>query len=221
MISNTARIAAILAVFIAGSCTEVNDGSALRADGAYNHPIAVEPATKSLTVSFSPGDAGLMPEDSVRFDNFVHGYLAGGGTGAMNVSVPDGPGSQAAIEYFGERLAEAGIPRARIMVGTHQGVVGRVELGYIAYTAKADDCGDWSDNAGDTLSNLPMQNFGCSVQHNIAAQVEDPRDLIQPRGMSPTDATRRTMIVNAYEKGTPTAATKTQDQSVAVSEVHQ
>lgn len=206
--SNTARIAAILAVLIAGSCTEMNDGTALHADGAYNHPITVEPATKSLTVSFAPGDAGLMPEDSMRFDQFVQGYLAGGGTGAMNVSVSDGPGSSEAIQYFGERLAQAGIPRARIMVGTHQGVTGRVELGYIAYTAKTDDCGDWSENAGDTLSNLPMANFGCSVQHNIAAEIDNPEDLLQPRALGPADAVRRNTVQGHYQKGEITQAEK-------------
>lgn len=214
MMSNTARIAAILAVFIAGSCTEMNDGTDLHADGAYNHPITVEPATKSLTVSFAPGDAGLMPEDSLRFDQFVHGYLAGGGTGAMNVSVPDGPGSSEAIQYFGERLASAGIPRARIMVGTHQGVVGRVELGYIAYTAKTDDCGDWSENAGDTLSNLPMANFGCSVQHNIAAQIDDPQDLLQPRALGPADPVRRNGEIDKYQKGQVTQADKNKSDKV-------
>jgi pilus assembly protein CpaD len=133
----------------------------------------------------------------------------------MNVSVPDGPGSSDAIQYFGERLAAEGVPRARIMVGTHQGVAGHVELGYIAYTAKADECGDWSENAGDMLSNEPMPNFGCSVQHNLAAQIENPQDLIQPRALVAGDAVRRNGVMGHYQKGEVTQADKhTGDKSV-------
>jgi pilus assembly protein CpaD len=220
MTKNSKRVAAVFAVLLAGSCAGPNSGNSPMADGAANHPITVEPATKSLQVSFSAGDAGLMPDDSARFDEFVQSYLSSDGTGAMNVSVPDGPGSAATIEYFGERLASAGVPRSRIMVGTHQGGNGHVELGYMAYVAHVDSCGDWSQNAGDTLSNMPMPNFGCSVQHNIAAQIDNPRDLVVPRAMGATDATRRNGVVTAYEKGTPTSATKTPDQSVAVSDVH-
>jgi pilus assembly protein CpaD len=64
-----------------------------------------------------------------------------------------------------------------------------------------------------------MANFGCAVQHNLAAQIENPRDLVEPRALGTSDAMRRATVMNAYEKGTPTAAAKTADQSVAVSNV--
>ena len=78
---------------------------------------------------------------------------------------------------------------------------------------KPTPCGDWSRNAGDTASNLPMPNFGCASQHNLAAMVTDPRDLVSPRAMGPSDAARREIVMQAYQAGKPTAATKTADQS--------
>jgi pilus assembly protein CpaD len=57
------------------------------------------------------------------------------------------------------------------------------------------------------------------VQHNIAAQIENPRDIVEPRALGSSDAMRRATVMDAYEKGAPTAATKNADQSVAVSDV--
>jgi pilus assembly protein CpaD len=218
--SDVMRAAAFAAVLLAGSCAGPDGGRDLVADPDVNHPIVVEQASKTLDLSFSPGDAGLMPDDSARFDEFVSGYLARGGTGSISVAVPAGAGSSQAIEYFGERLAAAGVPRARIMVGTRNTVGNTVELGYVGYVAHTDPCGDWSEDAADNFENQPMPNFGCSVQHNIAAQVEDARDLASPRALGATDATRRSVVIGNYQKGAPTAATKTADQSVAVSDVH-
>lgn len=222
-ISDAMRAAAIAAVLLAGSCAApFNDGNGLMNDPDVNHPIVVEPQAKSVRLSFAAADAGLMPDDSARFDEFVGGYLASG-NGAISVTVPNGPGSQQSIAYFGERLASAGVPRERIMVGTRDVADGdyRVELSYVGYVAHTDPCGDWSENANDTGSNLPMKNFGCAVQHNLAAQVDDPRDFIDPRAMGPTDAMRRSTVIGNYQKGTPTPATKNADQSVSVSDVKQ
>jgi len=66
-----------------------------------------------------------------------------------------------------------------------------------------------------------MPNFGCAVQHNIAAQVADPRDLAQSRGLGPSDTTRRMQLLSKYEQGQSTATVKSKDQSGAVSDVGQ
>src|SRR5262249_49669927 len=136
------------------------------------------------------------------------------------VTAPAGPAAQQTLSYFGERLAAAGVPRSRIMVGTRNDGDGRVELSYVGYVAHTDGCGDWSSQqASDTASNLTMENFGCAVQHNIAAQIANPRDLVDSPALGQSDAMRRATVMGAYEKGTPTAANKNADQSVAVSDV--
>jgi pilus assembly protein CpaD len=218
--SDAMRAAAIAAVLLAGSCAApVNNGAGLTDDPDMNHPIVLDTAPKSVRLSFSAADAGLMPEDAARFDAFVAQYKSDG-TGAVSVTAPSGPTAQQTLSYFGERLVAAGIPRSRIMVGTREDGDWRVELRYVGVAAHAANCGDWStQQASDTASNLPMANLGCAVQHNIAAQIENPRDIEEPRVLGPSDAMRRATVMNAYEKGTPTAATKNADQSVAVSDV--
>jgi pilus assembly protein CpaD len=141
--------------------------------------------------------------------------------------VPEGSYSAATISYFGERLADMGVPREHMLVGTHEVVNGdtRVELGYVGYAAHTDRCGDWSENLADTGQNTPQPNFGCAVQQNVAAMVADPRDLIEPRGLGDSDAARRTTVVGKYEQGNTTAADKNKadknnEQSGTSSEVH-
>jgi pilus assembly protein CpaD len=211
------RIAAIGAVLLAGSCASPSEDDA-KADAGVHHPIAVEPHYSSIKVSFSAPQAGLLPDDSARFEAFVADYLSRG-SGSISVSAPQGGGSSAALSYFGARLFQMGVPRSHILVGTREDSDSRVEIGFIAYAAAVDPCGDWSDDVAHTFRNRTSKNFGCAVQHNIAAQVADPRDLIEMRPSDPADAARRVQVLDNYEKGKVTAAEKSKDQSGAVSEV--
>jgi pilus assembly protein CpaD len=212
------RVASLLAVLAAGSCASPNDAGTLMDDPTANHPIQVLPNYHTLRVGFSGSDAGLMPDDAQRFDAFVADYMQHG-NGAISVSAPAGRDTSVAIEYFGERLVAAGVPRERILVGTKDSGDGKVELGYIGYQASAGACGDWSANLAFTLDNQVSPNLGCAVQHNIAAQVADPRDLIAPRTMGPGDAARRATVYDNYKAGKPTGAQHSSEQSGSVSEV--
>ena len=217
---NVLRYASVAAVLLAGSCTAPMNELTLSNDGAINHPITVESHYNSIKLPFAAAAAGLLPDESARFEDFVAGYLAHA-SGSISISPPAGGDATAAIRYFAERLAELGVPRSRIMVGTHQISDGsaQVEIGYFGYLAQVDPCGDWSKDLANTAANQTSPNFGCATQHNIAAQVADPRDLIQPRTASAGDATRRATMLGNYEKGKVTAADKSQDQSAKVSDV--
>jgi pilus assembly protein CpaD len=214
------RIAAIGAVLLAGSCAgPTHDGEGWSSDGAVNHPILVAPQYSAIKLNFSAPEAGLLPDDAARFEAFVADYMSRG-SGSISVSAPQGADAAAALTYFGTRLFNMGVPRSRILVGTHDAADARVEIGFIAHTARTDPCGSWSEDLSKTYDNSTAKNFGCAVQQNIAAQVADPRDLIEMRPTDPSDAARRATVVQKYEKGEPTAAEKTRDQSGAVSDVN-
>ena len=203
------RAAALAAVLMAGSCSVTNDGSMISEDGARNHPIMVEPSYRDLKVQFTGGTEGMNSDDAAKFEAFIADYRAHG-NGSLGISVPNGPASRAAITYFGERAAATGISRDKILVSTRDTANGdtRVDLSYIAYTARTEACGDWSENLAFSGDNLTPKNFGCSVQHNIAAMVADPRDLLAPGAMGPVDTARRATVMDKYEKGEITQATK-------------
>lgn len=215
------RVASLLAALAAGSCaTPYNGGDGPMEDPVVNHPITVEPSFRSLKLAFSAPNAGLMPDDSQHFNDFVADFIAHG-NGSISITVPAGRDAPATITYFGDRMAAAGVPRDRILVGTRDMVGGdaRVELGYVSYQASTGPCGDWSESLTYTAGNHPSPNFGCAVQHNIAAQVADPRDLMAPQPLGSGDAARRAVVYDNYKNGKPTGAMKTDEQSGAVTDI--
>lgn len=220
---NTLRVASLAAVLVAGSCTAPNavvEEPRVFADGAVNHPISVAPGYRTLKLAYPGPHATLGSNETMQLEEFAQDYQAHG-NGTLTLSAPRGPDSSETIEYFASQLLQLGVPRERLLVGTHDAGPGdgRVEIGYVSYVAHTEPCGNWTQDATDTEDNLPMPDFGCSVQHNIAAMVADPRDLVSPREMSPADATRRNAVVKQYETGKTTSADKTSAQSGAVSDV--
>jgi pilus assembly protein CpaD len=218
---NRLRVASLLLALVAGSCSSASSDDQPQQpafeDGAANHPITSEPSYRTLKLA---NTIQLSNSDVVDLATFVDDYMTRG-AGAISISVPAGPNSAQVITSLGEHIAELGVPRARILVGVQDqgGPDARVEIGFITYEARLEPCGDWSVNAADTSENLPMPNFGCSVQHNIAAEIADPRDIDQSRGLGPADAERRMQVLGKYEQAQTTSAQKTQDQSGAVSDV--
>lgn len=212
------RALAVGSVLVAGSCSVANDGNTISLDGARNHPILVEPSYRDLKVGYAGSTDGLSPQDAAKFDAFVADYRVHG-NGSLAISVPSGAGSRAAITFFGERAAMSGISRDKILVTTREAgnADPRVDVSYIAYTARTAPCGDWSENESYTVENHTSANFGCAVQHNIAAMVADPRDLLGPGAMGPVDTNRRAAVMEHYGKGEVTAATKGPDQSAEIS----
>jgi len=192
--------------------------AAVFADGAANHPISVEPSPRSIRIALA--ERGIAPADELPLSSFVSDYLENG-NGSISISAPRGAYSQPGVEELTERLVRMGVPRSRILVGTGESPAydGQVELSYLSYGAHTDACSNWSDDADKTVDNLPMPDFGCATQHNMAAMVADPRDLVQARPMGPADATRRQTILQTYEKGAVTAAQKTEEQKSSVSDV--
>ena len=216
------RAVTLASILVAGSCSVTNDDVPLSLDGARNHPIAVEPSFRDLKMQFLGGADGISMDDAVKFDAFLADYRLHG-NGSLGISVPNGAASRAAIAYFGERAAATGISRDKILVTTRDAGNGdpRVDVSYIAYTARTQACGDWSENEAITFDNRTPKNFGCSVQQNIAAMVADPRDLLGPGAIGPLDTQRRTNVMDHYEKGEITQAAKARDQSADVSSVSQ
>ena len=203
------RTAAVLSVLVAGSCSAMNDGATISEDGARNHPITVEPSYRDLKVQYTGGGDGMSGDDAIKFDAFLADYRTHG-NGSLGISVANGAAAHNAITFFAERAAATGISRDKILVSTHDVSNGdmRVDVSYIAYKATADTCGDWSEDLAFTMENQTSKNFGCAVQHNIAAQVADPRDLLGPREAGTVDTARRAVVIDLYENGKPSAAVK-------------
>ena len=223
-LEDSVRATALTGMLVAGTCAAPTaDPNGMMEDGAVNHPILVEPSFRDLKVSY--GGAGMSDQDAVKFDAFLADYRVHG-NGSLGISVPNGAAARDAITFFAERAAATGISRDRILVSTRDAASGdnRVDVSYIAYTARTDKCGDWSENVAYTADNQTPRNFGCATQQNIAAMVADPRDLLGPRPMDASDTNRRMTVMGAYEQGKITSAEKRKgdlgnEQSASVTSV--
>jgi pilus assembly protein CpaD len=96
-----------------------------------------------------------------------------------------------------------------------------VILTYESFEAISPECGHWQQNTANTYANRPFPNFGCASQQNLAAMVANPRDLVEPRGMTPADAGRRDVVLGAWRKGEKTQSERSKDDTGQVSEQKQ
>jgi pilus assembly protein CpaD len=218
MTQNLFRGLCLAAVLAAGSCTVPFTKDADNFDDpAVNHPLLVEPSYQSVKLSYAGGN--LDPADASKLDNFISDYRLHG-NGKIAISVPGGPGMEQIATSLATQINEMGVSRDRILVATRDAAGdSRVELNYISYQAHTAACGDWSENLAFTADNRTAANFGCATQHNIAAMVSDPRDLLGPRPMDGGNAARRRAVIGNYETGKATAAEKSADQKSTISDV--
>src|SRR5882757_3215114 len=88
-----------------------------------------------------------------------------------------------------------------------------IRLNYPKISAVAGPCGLWPEDLGPSIDNKswfdnkPYYNFGCSNQRNLAAMVDNPADLVQPRPETPAYWPRRNAAFEKYKKGTATTTT--------------
>jgi pilus assembly protein CpaD len=121
-------------------------------------------------------------------------------------------------------LVATGVPAAGVVVrGYHPPNVNlaTIRITYPRISAQAGPCGLWPADIGpsfnrDHFENQPWWNAGCATQRNLAAMVDNPADLVQPRGETPVYTMRRTTVVEKYRTGSPTA---TQDPTADAAKI--
>ncbi len=85
------------------------------------------------------------------------------------------------------------------------GSLATIHVIYPKIGAQAGPCGLWPDDIGPSANrnyfeNAPPWNQGCATQRNLAAMVDNPADLVQPRAETPPYQMRRTTVMEAYRR---------------------
>jgi len=205
-----------------GACTLTNDvttvGSVAPNDYRLRHPIAIQEANRSIDIFVGNSRGGLSASQRTDVMGLAETWLREG-TGAINADVPTAtPNARAAADTFREvraLLLGAGVPARGIIVRNYRPddprQLATIRLNYAKISAVAGPCGVWPDDIGPSannpgyLENKPYYNFGCAYQRNMAAMVDNPSDLVQPRAETPAYTMRRTEGFDKYRKGTTTA----------------
>jgi pilus assembly protein CpaD len=98
--------------------------------------------------------------------------------------------------------------------------VASTRISYPRIAAQAGPCGLWPEDIGaswnrDFFENQPHWNFGCATQRNLASMVDNPADLVQPRGETAAYTMRRTMVFQKYTAGEATGVQDVQNAEAA------
>ncbi|WGD51891.1 CpaD family pilus assembly protein [Bradyrhizobium sp. CB1650] len=189
-------------------------------DYKQRHPIAIEEQNRSIVVFVGHARGGLTAAQRADVMSLASTWLREG-TGAIHIDVPAGtPNARPAAESLREiqaMMAAAGVPPRAVMARPYQPEDKRflppIRLTYSKIAAVAGPCGVWPEDIGPSMKNRgwfenkQYYNFGCAYQRNLAAMVDNPTDLEQPRPETPSYTARRTTLLEKYRKGTPTAIT--------------
>jgi pilus assembly protein CpaD len=213
---------ALIGIAVAlGACKHTGDEVATASvpnDYRLRHPIAVQEADQSVIVFVGRGRGGISATQRDDVMGMAQTWLKEG-TGGISIDMPvDTPNARAASESLREiqaTLAAAGVPPRAVAVRQYHPEDPRhmaaIRLNYPKISATAGPCGLWPEDLGPSVNNKgyfdnkPYYNFGCSNQRNMAAMIDNPSDLVQPRTETPVYAMRRTMSYEKYRKGTSTA----------------
>ena len=204
-----------------GACTDTTGAIATARvpdDYRLRHPIAIQEADRSVVVFVGHGRGGLSASQRADVIGLARVW-ASEGTGAIVADVPvDTPNARAAQSAFREiqaLLAAGGVPARGITLRRYHPddprTLATIRLSYPRMAAVAGPCGLWPEDLGPSINdsgyfdNKPYYNFGCAYQRNMAAMIDNPSDLVQPRAETPAYTLRRTEGFEKYRKGTSTA----------------
>jgi pilus assembly protein CpaD len=225
---------ALVGVAIAlGACTHTDEAvtASIPDDYKQRHPIAIEEQNRSIVVFVGHSRGGLTAAQRADVMGLASTWMHEG-TGAIHIDVPtDTPNARPAAESLREiqaMLAAAGLPPRGIIVRRYRPEDPRflppIRLTYSRIAAVAGPCGLWPEDLGPSVKNprwfenKSYYNFGCAYQRNMAAMVDNPSDLEQPRPETPSYTMRRNAAFEKYRKGTTTATTYPEAEKAKLSD---
>jgi pilus assembly protein CpaD len=193
-------------------------------DSAQRHPILVSQQPATMNIRVSSGAQGLSPAQAAQVSDFLARYRAkDSGNSKLVIGVPTGSPNEGAamraVAHLRQVINEYGFAESDIAMRPYNG--GRdpgapIRFAYLRYVAEAPECGHWPTNLAEDPRNVPYPNFGCADQHNLAAMIANPADLLGPRTITPADAERRSVVVERYREGKSTTSDKGGEESARV-----
>ena len=182
-------------------------------DYRQRHPIALREGVQSVEVLVGRNRGGLTPSQRADVLVFAQAWRHEASSGII-IDVPrGGPTDHAAADAIREIrsiFAAVGVPPNAIYVRHYR------PSRFVAREHQAQLFASWSrrrDRAGSGRSisdrrfdsgyieNQPYWNLGCATQRNLAAMVDNPADLVQPRGETPPYAPRRSSSDRPLSQG--------------------
>jgi pilus assembly protein CpaD len=201
-----------VALSLAGCMTGVNyasDNALAYNDYHERHPIVLGQGVTTLDLFPNGGKLDELSADKIKaFAGRYHQF----GASEITILTPAGDGVSAqAVPEIRRQLFADGL-RGYVRVGSYpvrdRHMAAPVRLMFSGLKARvAGRCGQWpadlaSGSSIEGWKNEPYANFGCATQADLAAQIDDPRDLVQARGETAPDEEMRLRAIQQVRKGT-------------------
>src|ERR1700743_1610370 len=202
-------LAALLGVSVTlGACQETAHELVMAStpdDYRFRHPIAIEESNKSIVIFVGHARGGLtapQQADVIGLAQIWQREATGAIVADVPVDTPNAPAAADAMRAIHSLLAASGVPSRAITVHQYHPENPRllpvIKLNYTRIAAVARPCAGCPDDLGPSINNpayadnRQYHNFGCANQRNLAAMVDNPADLVQPRSEPPPYTPRRT-----------------------------
>jgi pilus assembly protein CpaD len=181
-------------------------------DYRERHPITLKERAHTVEIFVSRNRGGLTPMQRADVLSFAQQWRREAMSGII-IDVPRGGGVDHAVNdsmrEVHSMLAASGVPRNAVYVRNYRtppAALASIKINYSKLSAEAGPCGQWPADLGPSIDskdfeNRPYWNLGCATQRNLAAMVENPADLVQPRGETPAYSGRRSISIDKYRKG--------------------
>ena len=222
-------LAASLMVLSLTACRGDQDGRVVGYAEPYEyekkHPINVTTDATQLDIVVAGRSHGLNSIQRAQVDEFL-GQWRHEGTGKVTIAAPSGSANEGAAYQAAAEIRdlarEKGIPGHAVVFAAYNAGGGKppVKISFLRYVAEGPACGDWSKNLAEDPQNVNYPDYGCSTQHNLAAMIANPRDLIEMRDSTSRPGERRDQVWKKYVAGQSTISeTASEEKAGMISDV--
>jgi len=220
------------ALFVCACNTDqqVAAGPDVPSDYRLRHPITVTEADHTIEVFIGSNRGEINAVQRAQVMQFAQTWKHEA-TGGVIVDLPVGTSNERAaaeaMPTIRSLLTAGGVPPNGLLVRAYNPPainLATIRITYPRLAAQAGPCGVWPEDIGPSFNrayseNQPMWNAGCATQRNLAAMVEKPADLAQPRAETPAYEMRRTAVMEQYRQGQRTQTQYPAEDSTKISNV--
>ncbi|MDD7910090.1 CpaD family pilus assembly protein [Pseudovibrio exalbescens] len=195
-------------------------------DYRQKHPIILTEASENFDIPLGGNTRNINRQLSSTIMAFGQQAKAEG-NGYVEVLVPSGSANEAAAKAVTPQIRSAlkmgGVEPSRIVTRAYpvddSYASAPIRLSFARTKAVVPHkCGEWPENLVGDMENTTPDNFGCSYQANLAAMIDNPADLVQPRAETPVDVQQRRDMFGKYRTGQQTPSQYKEGVGAQVSE---
>ena len=202
------------------ACGTTGDSKAeLASLSTQQFPLAT--ATTPTGIQLAAHKDGLSKAQTERLSGLVDDWRRAG-DGMIVVEIPACACDDAAAAGYDTRdyIRSLGVPDSSIrLLGYNTDPNGPIRVSYQRVAAKTYECGKSWNDLTKTGGNGTDANFGCAVNSNLAAMLDNPSTLSHPTAMDPANPDRHEVVIERYKAGQATGSAKDQDSDVKISNV--